>query len=628
MKIHNIKINNFGKLHEKEVKFNNNINIVYGKNESGKSTLLKLIISMFYGLSKNKNGKDITDFEKYTPWEGENFSAKLKYELDNQKQYEIYREFRKKEPKIFNEQLEEISEKFNIDKTRGNQFFYDQTKVDEEVFLSTIVSEQEALKLNEKSQTMLVQKLSNIVSTGEHNTSFQKILNKLNKKQLEEIGTKRSQDRPINIVENELKQLQEEKEDIEEYQKQKYEIEQQIDQEQKQLESKKQLLEIQQRVKEIYNKNIIQKERIKINEKQIEKCEQNINQLKEQLDSIQIEQIKLEKEKSKNNIPIIVFAIFLSIVTILLVNNILLKFLPMICTIVYVVVSYITQRKKKMCITKMKKETQIQKEKIKAQIEVIENEIIDYKQQISVIQNTIKNTIEIEKQILKSKTNKLQEIEQVFEIQDIEQIDARIMKVQNIINETKLQIHKLELESETINKRIESIVEIEENISNLKEQYQELIEYNECIEIAKQEIEKAYEEMKQNITPKFTKNLSETINQISNGKYQKVNFNEEKGIIVELPNGNYVTANRLSIGTIDQLYLALRLSTLEEISEETMPILLDEAFAYFDEIRLENILKYLSKEFNNRQIIIFTCTNRERDILEKSKIEYNLINIS
>ena len=58
MKINELKINGFGKLKDKEIKFEDGINIVYGENESGKSSLLKFISSMFYGTSKNKNGKE------------------------------------------------------------------------------------------------------------------------------------------------------------------------------------------------------------------------------------------------------------------------------------------------------------------------------------------------------------------------------------------------------------------------------------------------------------------------------------------------------------------------------------------------------------------------------------------
>ena len=133
--------------------------------------------------------------------------------------------------------------------------------------------------------------------------------------------------------------------------------------------------------------------------------------------------------------------------------------------------------------------------------------------------------------------------------------------------------------------------------------------------------------MKNNITPKFTRNLSNTVEKISNGKYTKVSINDEKGLIVENQYGEYISAERLSTGTVDQLYLSLRLSMIDEISNESMPIILDEAFAYYDETRLENILKFLSDELGNHQLIIFTCTNREKNILDKIHVSYNLVEL-
>lgn len=147
MNLKKIKINSYGKLKEKEINLNNGINIIYGKNEAGKSTLLNFIVNTFYGISKNKKRKDYSDFEKYTPWVGEDFSGKIEYELNDKNKYEIYRDFKKKNPKIFNEKMEEISKEFNIDKTKGNQFFYEQTGVDEELFLSTLVVGQTETKL-------------------------------------------------------------------------------------------------------------------------------------------------------------------------------------------------------------------------------------------------------------------------------------------------------------------------------------------------------------------------------------------------------------------------------------------------------------------------------------------------
>ena len=68
MQIKNIQVNNFGKLQNKKLELKSGINVIYGENESGKSTLLDFITSMFYGINKNKNGKEITNYDKYIPW--------------------------------------------------------------------------------------------------------------------------------------------------------------------------------------------------------------------------------------------------------------------------------------------------------------------------------------------------------------------------------------------------------------------------------------------------------------------------------------------------------------------------------------------------------------------------------
>ena len=127
LKIKQLKINSFGKLKDKEITLKDNINLLFGKNEAGKSTIIKYIVNSIYGISKNKKGKEYSDFEKYQPWSGEEFSGRLSYELDDGSKYEIYRDFKKKNPKIFNENIEDISNQFPIDKSAGNQFFYAQT---------------------------------------------------------------------------------------------------------------------------------------------------------------------------------------------------------------------------------------------------------------------------------------------------------------------------------------------------------------------------------------------------------------------------------------------------------------------------------------------------------------------
>ena len=200
MKINKIKINSYGKIKNKEIKLNNNLNIIYGKNESGKSTILNFIFNILYGTQKNKNGKEISDYEKYKPWDSDEFSGKITYELNNENKYEIYREFNKKNPNIFNEKGEDIVKEFNIDKNKGSEFFYEQTQISEDMFLATSVAMQQEVKIGKNEQNILIQKISNLLETGEDNISYKKAVDKLNKMQLDKIGTERSREKPINII--------------------------------------------------------------------------------------------------------------------------------------------------------------------------------------------------------------------------------------------------------------------------------------------------------------------------------------------------------------------------------------------------------------------------------------------
>jgi uncharacterized protein YhaN len=72
----------------------------------------------------------------------------------------------------------------------------------------------------------------------------------------------------------------------------------------------------------------------------------------------------------------------------------------------------------------------------------------------------------------------------------------------------------------------------------------------------------------------------------------------------------------LSTGALDQLYLSLRLAMAEQMfGEERVPLILDEPFAGFDRIRLQRTLDYLVKLSSRFQIFLFTCHEREMELL-------------
>lgn len=632
MKIKNVKINNFGKLENKEIEFEDNINLIYGENESGKSTLLKFISSMFYGASKNKNGKNITDYEKYKPWNNGEFSGKIKYELDNGETFEIFREFDKKNPKIYNEKLEDISKTFNIDKTKGNQFFYDQTKVDEDLFLSTIVSEQKEVQLDEKKQNMLLQKMTNIVGTGEDNTSFNKTINKLNKKLLEEVGTERSTDRPINVTENRIKEIENEKEQIQIYSDVKYNIEEENKQILEKISESENRLKIIQKLKQIREYERIESEKIKVNKNIEEENNKKIEQLQNKLDEIENEKTRTIKEQEnkiknrKNKASIILLGIFilLEIAILKLIGN-LVGIIAGIIFLIIILISVFLNKNKKNKINQEYKERlekiNQNKSQIINEIAVLEKNNKEYIENTMQIQNQIENSVDDEIKNLKNQNN----VTEINKILEDKNINYEFENEQNKLNNLKLNLHKLELEKKNILPKLENLAMLEEELQEKQERYEELKINSECINLAKEYLQIAYEKMKENVTPKFTKNLSENINKISNGKYKNVKFNDEKGLIVEIENGNYIMAENLSTGTIEQLYLSLRLATIDEISSEKLPIVLDETFAYFDKTRLKNVIEFLSKECNNRQVFIFTCSKREKEVLDELNFDYKFI---
>lgn len=638
MKINKIKINSFGKLRNKEIEFKNGINILYGENESGKSTIMNFIKNTLYGISKNKKGKEISDYDKYKPWGKEEFSGKLEYTLDNNEKYEIYRDFNKKNPKIYNENSEDISKEFNINKKTGNEFFYEQTKVDEELFLSTVGMLQSEIKLEKNNQNILVQKLANLASTGDDNVSYKRTIERINRRQLDEIGTDRSKEKPINLLKKQIQDLEINKINLEQYQNKKYEIEENEKKLLNDLNNLKNENNYYNEIKLLIENKKIEKEKINIKENINKENNEKINLLKKEIEEknkkINIEKNKNNlKSKNKINKKIKIYFLFLIIINIILLFILKNKFkyIILISIPIYLIISLIIKNK-----TNKKIRNNINQEineKIN-EIKIKENEINLIKINNEKLENEIKklnnefnlkNNLELEK--IKIKYKNLINENKMSEKNNYENINLKLGLIQSKINDTQIEIHKLKLEKESVEPRLDKLAQIEEQLNNNYEKLNNLNNLNDSMEYAKNILEKSFEKMKNSVTPKFTNNLSETISQIFNNKYSKVKFNEENGLIVELENGDYVPADRLSIGTIDQLYLSLRISMIDELSEEKLPLFLDESFAYYDNNRLENALKYITNNLESRQTLIFTCANREKEILDKMGITYNYIEI-
>ena len=676
MRIDNLKINAYGNIKNKDISLNKGINIIHGANESGKSTLLSYIVNSFYGISKTKDGREMSDYEKYKPWEGSEFSGRIKYTLNDNSQYEIFRDFTKKNPKIYNERLEDITDNFEIDKKDGSKFFVEQTGVDKQTYLSTVVSMQQEVRLEEKEQNLLIQKIANLAGTGEDNVSYKKALGKLQDKIRDEIGTNKTTQKPINIIEKEIEEINRKIEEIRPYKDKKYgidaekeelkdqikelEIERKILQELRENElieneNKKEIQIKENNIKENASKGLTLKNKMKELEDIEKSIGENVSKLQSEIESKKQNQEENKEVKSTSKKSIyLVIAVALLIVAVVfavIVKNYVLAGIPLVLSIVDVIILAITQNKKKREIQEQKNKQEENRIKIAQEIENLTKELQDKEEekrdldsQISMIKGQLllleNNNEQISAQVNKIKTDLLN-----TQNQDKNQIITKykteipIEKINSIIesnnlhslaeqlNTNKIKLTGLEIEENTILPQLDNLVNLEERLEADRQKKTELLQKEEVINLAIENLNKAYEEMKTTITPKFTNNLSEGIKEITNNKYEKVAINDENGMIIENARGEYIEANKLSTGTIDQLYLALRLSMIKDLSKETLPIILDETFAYFDNARLEKIIQYLNEKAKEHQTIIFTCTNREKEILDNLKIEYNYIEL-
>lgn len=539
------------------------------------------------------------------------------------------------------------------------------------MFLSTIVSMQQEVKLDKQSQQILVQRIANLAGTGDDSTSFKKVLDKLSKRQVDEIGTDRTQGKPINVTKNRMREiefvlkdmnlLKEEKEKIEN--KKEYLQNKNIN-----LETENNII---QKLNKINLENNLKKEKINFNEKNKNELQEKINKNKLEKNNLLnnkkiieeknnllknnfSENIKINKKiknnKNKINLFILFFIIFilLELFNYFYLKNNILYLINGLVFIFYFVLNFTLNKIENNKIKKQEHE-RIMQEKLKIQIEEeknkneiniintkienIEEQLIEYNKdllnyinEIEKTQNEIDNQIDLTIEKLKHEYANIN-VDEIIDKVNLSNVSNYAEKLQNELNNNRLELNSISIEEKNIVPKLENMISLKEEYDNLKERLDDLEYENNLINKTKEYLMSAYEKMKNSITPKFTKNLSNTVEKISNGKYNKVSINDEQGLIVENQYGDYISAERLSTGTVDQLYLSLRLSMIDEISDESMPIILDEAFAYYDETRLENILKFLSDELGNHQLIIFTCTNREKNILDKIDVSYNLVEL-
>ena len=213
-------------------------------------------------------------------------------------------------------------------------------------------------------------------------------------------------------------------------------------------------------------------------------------------------------------------------------------------------------------------------------------------------------------------------------LREKEDINGDINRLDKDIEEKRDKSARLEEKIKNLQQSVRNILYIEEDINKKETEKQKYEEELSALSLAKDTINKVSVNIQRDFSPKLNNIVSNILSSITNDKYKDVKIDENLNIKVVDTNDKLVSIENLSGGTIEQIYLSIRLGINDVINgDEKLPLILDDSFIQYDETRLTNILNFLYRESQTRQIIIFTCQKREKEIIDRLKINHSFIEI-
>ena len=155
------------------------------------------------------------------------------------------------------------------------------------------------------------------------------------------------------------------------------------------------------------------------------------------------------------------------------------------------------------------------------------------------------------------------------------------------------------------------LAELEKEQENLQHRVEKLQAHYDALILAQETLDQAAIELQRQFAPRISKRAAQILNQLTGGRYDRLTMDQDMNLHAGAGDENTLHPwIWRSEGTIDQLYLALRLAVAEELTPEA-PLVLDDALVRFDETRLSQAMEILTQAAIQRQVILFSCQNRE-----------------
>ncbi len=645
MVIKDIKITNFGKFHDKEISFEKGMNIIYGENEAGKTTIHTFIRGMLFGIEKQR-GKagDKDTYTKYQPWENSlNYCGMMHIE-NNGITYRIERNFNK-DNKLCVIVREDIGEELN-DEEIAKLF----SGLNENSYYNTISISQLGSATDKELEVILKNYAANLGSTKSTELDMKAALDEL-KASRKQIVSDNKLDRQKDILKERVNITQE----IEISEQEQSNALENIENNSKKLEEliakRNELTVLEESQKETIISSEVKKETLSNRKKELEKevssarsskmeLEYNLDNIKKfnevsGMDSAEKIDEMLKKANKKSKITILSFILMLAFALLaagelsgaLLTSNYVIPFfadvmgtailqseyiyacilIAAVMGIIWIVSAVVHGNKRKKDLAKLKgfRENFDTLELLKKEIE------------------TQESGLEVKKKELDDASESLSSVEK--QIEDIPDYKEEIRKLDEMINALNIEISRTgwqleqnKTEEASLEGRLE---ELETIISNMETASEEV----QAIDMAVQYIEAIGTEVRGSFGKTLNEKASEYIREITGGKYDNIVIDDKLNIKINSKD-KLINLQRMSKGTVEQIYMALRLAAADILFEnDSKPILMDDAFAMYDNKRMANTMLYMSRKLE--QVIMFSCHTREKVMADKLGIKYNLIKL-
>ena len=611
MIIREANIGKFGKLENQKYQFAPQINVIYGANESGKSTLMQFLKAMLFGLEKTRVRKTLDTYNRYEPWDTPAyFYGSMMFET-GQQQFLLERNFyyKEKRARLVNiRDGEELSVEYgDLDMLLGN--------VSAAAYENTCCIGQEQLLPGRELGVLLEDERSNLAQTGSGDFQLSKALQELEQKRKNAEKTRKEleQQRLSHIHQLEVNQQVLER-DIAGLKAQQEKQSMQQGTVQEQVRALQQQMEP---VQTAYQTVCRREQELKsaVAQEQLEWEQVEREQWKREQFRREQEKTDALQQKSGKNAgfsPLLLIGVAGLILAPVLRSAMdgfqkIAPALNIICIILILaglVSAYRRNRAKKETDAAQNHRGQDDRANGRADLQSVERErrkaALDQKLQ-RVCQQ--KSTLEEQLQKLKDQKKSLQ---------------LQAARQEGSGDQLQSQIQEKEVELENLT---EQVAELQQE--TLDEQHAR--EDRDALELAAETMSRLAARMSKALEHTLDKEMSGILAQITGNVHEQLQVTDGQGIVLA-EQLQKRTPEAYSQGTMQQAYFSYRMAAGHMLmKEEPLPFLLDETFANYDEERLRQTLRWLAEQEN--QIFLFTCRETEMRLLTEEDIPFASIRL-